>query len=46
MQDGKNKPTVREFTRSFKNEHNVDGVGYLFDIDLSLSGAHRSFPWA
>ena len=26
-----NKRTVREFTRIFKNEHNVDGVGHLFD---------------
>jgi len=26
-----NKQTVREFTRIFKNEHNVDGVGHLFD---------------
>ncbi len=26
-----NKDTVREFTRIFKNEHNVDGVGHLFD---------------
>jgi predicted ester cyclase len=26
-----NKQTVREFTRIFKNEHNVDGVDHLFD---------------
>lgn len=26
-----NKHAVREFTRIFKNEHNVDGVGHLFD---------------
>jgi predicted ester cyclase len=26
-----NKQVVREFTRIFKNEHNVDGVGHLFD---------------
>src|SRR5262245_32887121 len=26
-----NKHTLREFTRIFKNEHNVDGVGHLFD---------------
>lgn len=25
-----NKQVVREFTRIFKNEHNVDGVGHLF----------------
>jgi len=29
-----NKKTVREFTRIFKNEHNVDGVGHLFDKDF------------
>lgn len=29
-----NKMTVREFTRIFKNEHNVDGVDYLFDDDF------------
>jgi len=27
----KNKQVIREFTRIFKNEHNVDGVGHLFD---------------
>jgi predicted ester cyclase len=26
-----NTNTVREFTRVFKNEHNVDGVDHLFD---------------
>lgn len=26
-----NKQVIREFTRIFKNEHNVDGVGHLFD---------------
>jgi predicted ester cyclase len=26
-----NAKTVREFTRVFKNEHNVDGVGHLFE---------------
>jgi predicted ester cyclase len=31
MQEEKNKQVVREFTRIFKNEHNVDGVGHLFD---------------
>lgn len=29
-----NKHAVREFTRIFKNEHNVDGVGRLFDKDF------------
>jgi len=27
----KNKRVIREFTRIFKNEHNVDGVNHLFD---------------
>ena len=31
MQGDRNKQTVREFTRIFKNEHNVDGVDHLFD---------------
>jgi predicted ester cyclase/quinol monooxygenase YgiN len=31
MQKEKNKQVVREFTRIFKNEHNVDGVAHLFD---------------
>ena len=26
----KNQQVIREFTRIFKNEHNVDGVGHLF----------------
>jgi predicted ester cyclase len=30
-QEETNKHTIREFTRIFKNEHNVDGVGHLFD---------------
>ena len=31
MQEDRNKQTVREFTRIFKNEHHVDGVDHLFD---------------
>ena len=27
----KNKQVIRDFTRIFKNEHNVDGVAHLFD---------------
>ncbi len=27
----KNVQVIRDFTRIFKNEHNVDGVGHLFD---------------
>jgi len=26
-----NRQVIREFTRIFKNEHNVDGVDHLFD---------------
>jgi predicted ester cyclase len=26
-----NRHVIREFTRIFKNEHNVNGVGHLFD---------------
>jgi len=31
VQEEKNKQVIREFTRIFKNEHNVDGVAHLFD---------------
>ena len=31
MSEEGNKRTIREFTRIFKNEHNVDGVSHLFD---------------
>ena len=31
MQEERNKQVIREFTRIFKNEHNVDGVADLFD---------------
>ena len=31
MQQEKNKQVIREFSRIFKNEHNVNGVGHLFD---------------
>lgn len=30
----KNKTVVREFTRIFKNEHNVDGIDHLFAADF------------
>jgi predicted ester cyclase len=30
-QEVTNKHTIREFTRIFKNEHNVNGVSHLFD---------------
>ena len=35
MQEELNKRTVREFTRVFKNEHNVDGIVHLFDKDFT-----------
>ena len=31
MQEETNKQVIREFTRIFKNEHNVNGVSHLFD---------------
>src|SRR5438045_3443936 len=31
MQENENKQVIREFTRIFKNEHDVDGVTHLFD---------------
>jgi predicted ester cyclase len=31
VQEERNKQVIREFTRIFKNEHNVDGVAHLFD---------------
>jgi predicted ester cyclase len=31
VQEERNKQTIREFTRIFKNEHDVDGVSHLFD---------------
>ena len=33
-QEDKNEHVIREFTRIFKNEHNVDGVSHLFDKDF------------
>jgi predicted ester cyclase len=35
MQEERNKEVVREFTRIFKSEHNVDGIAHLFDKDFS-----------
>ena len=34
MQEEKNKQVIREFTRIFKNEHNVDGINHLFATDF------------
>jgi predicted ester cyclase len=33
VQEERNKQLIREFTRIFKNEHNVDGVSHLFDTE-------------
>lgn len=30
----RNKQVVREFTRFFKNDHNVDGINHLFAADF------------
>ena len=35
MQEERNKEIVREFTRVFKNEHNVDAVAHLFHKNFS-----------
>jgi predicted ester cyclase len=35
MQEDTNKKTIREFTRIFKNEHNVNGVSHLFHKEFS-----------
>ena len=34
MEEERNKQVVREFTRIFKNQHNVDGINHLFDKDF------------
>ena len=35
MQEERNKEVVREFTRIFKNEHDVDGITHLFDRNFA-----------
>jgi predicted ester cyclase len=35
MQEKGNREVVREFTRIFKNEHNVEGVSHLFDTNFT-----------
>lgn len=35
MREEQNKQVVREFTRIFKNEHNVGAVGHLFDKNFT-----------
>ena len=34
MHEERNKELIREFTRIFKNEHDVDGIDHLFDKDF------------
>jgi predicted ester cyclase len=40
----KNKKVVREFTRTFKNEHNVDGINHLFAPDFKHHFKQASVP--
>lgn len=35
MQEEQNKKVIREFTRVFKNEHNVEGIAHLFDKNFT-----------
>ena len=35
QEEERNEAVVREFTRIFKNEHNVDGIGHLFDKNFT-----------
>jgi len=35
MNEEENKKAIREFTRIFKNDHNVDGVDHLFDKNFT-----------
>lgn len=44
MQEDKNKQVIREFTRIFKNEHNVDGVAHLFDTRSFLHHFRAPLP--
>jgi predicted ester cyclase len=44
MQEEKNRHVIREFTRIFKNEHNVDGVGHLFDTEGFVHHFHAPLP--
>jgi predicted ester cyclase len=40
----RNKQIIREFTRIFKNEHNVDGVNHLFDTKNFAHHFRASLP--
>lgn len=44
MQEEKNKQVIREFTKIFKNEHNVDGVGHLFDTKSFIHHFRAPLP--
>ncbi len=44
MQDRQNKQIVREFTRVFKNEHNVDGVAHAFDTKCFIHHFRAPLP--
>ena len=44
MQEEKNKQVIRDFTRIFKNEHNVDGVGHLFDTESFIHHFRAPLP--
>jgi len=35
QEEDRNKQVIREFTRTFKNEHNVDGIAHLFDKNFT-----------
>jgi predicted ester cyclase len=43
-QEETNKHTIREFTRIFKNEHNVNGVGHLFDTESFVHHFRSALP--
>jgi predicted ester cyclase len=44
MPEENNKRLIREFTRIFKNEHNVDGVNHLFDTDRFIHHFRAPLP--
>lgn len=44
MQEEKNRQVIREFTRIFKNEHNVDGVSHLFDTKSFIHHFRTPLP--
>jgi len=44
MQEDTNKQVIREFTRIFKNQHNVDGVSHLFDTQNFIHHFRAPLP--